>query len=163
MYAVVFLILSNLFTYTYFNKNTDKSVKSLEKTLQIKEDSIQQLLIKNFNLSTFELSNNQLSLDYFYNKETNQYKNYEEVELLIREALYEKNDSKEGNPLVGFEKMNERKFVIEQFRIINHRWLVANFSDGTFDGEVILKYFLNNDDSVDFEIIETIILPKQRD
>ncbi len=160
-YLVVFLILSNIFTYTYYSNLLKRQVSSLEKSIAKKSDSIQTLQLNNFKLSNFELSKNEAALDYFFDKNTNNYKSFDEINTLVMNGLYELNDHPEGNPLVGLEKLNQQKIIIEQYRILNHRWLIADFSDGVLNGEVLLKYFINQNNQVDFERLETIILPKQ--
>jgi hypothetical protein len=161
-YAVIFLVLTNLFTYSYYQNKIKKEVGTLETKLNRKSDSIQQLQLENYQLGNFTLANNQAALDYFEDKKTGTFLNYQEIESLLQNKLFELNDLKEGNPLTGYEIINDKKFIIEQFKIINHRWLVANFTDGKLQGELLLKYFINPDKSVDLKRIETVILPIQK-
>ncbi len=161
-YAVIFLVLTNLFTYTYYQNKIKKDVGTLENKLSRKSDSIQQLQLENYQLGNFTLANNQAALDYFEDKKTGTFLTSHEIESLLQNKLFELNDLSEGNPLTGYEIINDKKFIIEQFKIINHRWLVANFTDGKLQGELLLKYFINPDKSVDFERIETVILPIQK-
>ncbi len=161
-YAVIFLVLTNLFTYTYYQNKIKKDVGTLENKLSRKSDSIQQLQLENYQLGNFTLANNQAALDYFEDKKTGTFLTSQEIESLLQNKLFELNDLSEGNPLTGYEIINDKKFIIEQFKIINHRWLVANFTDGKLQGELLLKYFINPDKSVDFERIETVILPIQK-
>lgn len=161
-YAVIFLVLTNLFTYSYYQSKIKKDTKTFENKLVKKSDSIQQLVLENYQLSNFTLANNQAALDYFEDKTTGTFMTNKEIEELIQNKLYELNDLPEGNPLTGYEIINEKKFIVEQFKIINHRWLVANFTDGKLQGELLIKYFINDDKSVDLERIESIILPIQK-
>ena len=46
-------------------------------------------------------------------------------------------------------------------KIINHRWIIADYSNGELWGEVLIKYFINEDQSISFETIESYLYPKQ--
>jgi hypothetical protein len=45
----------------------------------------------------------------------------------------------QGNPYVGQDKIGENKFIINKVKILNHRWIIADFSDGNIWGEVYLN------------------------
>ena len=79
----------------------------------------------------------------------------------VKDQLISFNDKPEGNPYTGFEKIYERKFIINKVKVLNHRWIIADFNDGTFWGEVIIKYFINDDKTVSFEVAETVLYPKR--
>jgi hypothetical protein len=44
----------------------------------------------------------------------------------------------QGNPYVGQDKIGENKFIINKVKILNHRWIIADFSEGYLGGEVLL-------------------------
>ncbi|MES2487165.1 MAG: hypothetical protein V4581_14610 [Bacteroidota bacterium] len=43
--------------------------------------------------------------------------------------------------------------------MLNHRWVIVNFSNGTRWGEALLKYFVEDDGSVTVERVETTLFP----
>ena len=47
--------------------------------------------------------------------------------------------------------------IINTIKLINHRWVIADFTDGKYWGELILRYYVNDDKSVDFEISDYLI------
>jgi hypothetical protein len=71
----------------------------------------------------------------------------------ITNTLMKTNTVKGNNPLVPFDGM-DGEMKIEIMKILNNRWIIARFSDGTNSGEMILKYFINPDKSIDFEVID---------
>jgi hypothetical protein len=58
-------------------------------------------------------------------------------------------------------KIGENKFIINKVKILNHRWIIADFSDGNIWGEVLLKYFINDDESVSFEVNQSLLHAKK--
>jgi hypothetical protein len=45
-------------------------------------------------------------------------------------------------------------------KILNHRWIIADYSDGEIWGEVLLKYFVNEDESISFEVNQSLLYQK---
>jgi hypothetical protein len=79
----------------------------------------------------------------------------------IKEALLAYNDDPKGNIYTGQEKLGEQKFIINKIKILNHRWIIADYSDGQYWGDVVLKYFVEKDGKITFQIMDTFIYPKQ--
>src|SRR5690606_5224339 len=79
----------------------------------------------------------------------------------IEANLMDLNDNPEGNPLVDFGKIDDKKFIINKIEVLNHRWIIADFSNGELWGEVLLQYFVEEDESLDFKIIQSTLYPKQ--
>jgi hypothetical protein len=53
--------------------------------------------------------------------------------------------------------MGEQKFIINKIKILNHRWIIADYSNGSLWGEVLLKYFINEDQTISFEIMNSYL------
>lgn len=58
---------------------------------------------------------------------------------LVKEKLYESNTIKGNNPLVLYSGA-EKKFLINKIKVLNHKWVIADFSDGTDWGEILIEY-----------------------
>jgi hypothetical protein len=71
------------------------------------------------------------------------------------------NDNPNGNPYAGQEKLGANKFIINKIKVLNQRWIIADFSDGEYWGEVLLKYFVNEDKSISFEVNQSLVYQKQ--
>lgn len=155
IYLVIFLILSNTFTYMYYKKNAEMLVKNELATINKKtNDSLQTEIFK---ANLFSLENNQKALDYFENKKTGEYLEAHEIKTMVQNSLYEFNENKTVNQLIDLENMSDKPFVFDTFRLINHRWMVADFTDGAHSGEVFLKYFLEDNKTVTFEHVQTVL------
>lgn len=57
----------------------------------------------------------------------------------VKDEIYASNAVKGDNPLVPFTGY-ERKFLINKVKVINHKWVIADFSDGTDWGELWMRY-----------------------
>ena len=69
------------------------------------------------------------------------------------------NDSLEGNKYTDQVKMGSQKFIISSVKLLNHRWIIANYSNGELWGEVMLKYFVEDNGSISFEIMNSYLYP----
>ena len=159
LYAFILLVLTNLYTYVYLSKEVEFEQTRFKKLDAKKEDTINQLLVKNADADYFSLEGSQNSQDYFENSK-GKYNSYDKVIPLVKEKLLDLNSNPNGNPYVGFDKMDGKKFIINKVKFLNHRWIIADFNNGEMWGEVIIKYFVNDDNTVSFETAETLIYPK---
>ncbi|HZJ21550.1 MAG TPA: hydrolase, partial [Pricia sp.] len=74
----------------------------------------------------------------------------------ISDKLLETNESRGSNPLVPYEGM-EGDFKINKIKVLNHKWILADFSDGKYWGELLIKYELKDDLGVDFTLIDHLL------
>ena len=58
---------------------------------------------------------------------------------LVKEKLYDSNTIKGDNPLVLYSGAG-KKFLINKIKVLNHKWVIADFSDGTDWGEILIEY-----------------------
>jgi hypothetical protein len=56
---------------------------------------------------------------------------------LVKEKLYESNTIKGDNPLVLYSGAG-KFFLINKIKVLNHKWVIADFSDGTDWGEILI-------------------------
>ena len=57
----------------------------------------------------------------------------------VKDKIYESNTAKWDNPLVLYSG-DGRKFLINKIKVLNHKWVIADFSDGTDWGEILIEY-----------------------
>ena len=60
------------------------------------------------------------------------------------------------NPLVPYEGI-ENPFKINKIKLLNHKWIVADFSDGKYWGELLIRYELLESKNVDFTLIDHLL------
>lgn len=160
LYLFIVLALTNLFTYVYFSKEVESERAKHKRLEQKLEKEMNKILIQNSDAQYFSLETSQNAQDYFTNDEVTKNTPYDKIMISVKDQLLDLNNNINGNPYVGFDKMNDKKFIINKVQFLNHRWIIADFNNGEIWGEVLLKYFINKDQSVSFEIIETMIYPK---
>ena len=71
----------------------------------------------------------------------------------IKDALYDTNLLGEEESLVPYAQMGG-KFLINKIKVLNHKWVIADFSDGTFWGELLIKYQVAADGTLTFTVVE---------
>lgn len=161
LYLFILAVLMNVFTYMYFSKEVAFEKTQHEKFSKKMSDSLALVSEKLTDANYFALENNQNAQNYFENTTTGKYIPYEKLIPYVKEKLLDLNANPKGNPYVGQDQLGAQKFIINKIKILNHRWIIADYSDGEYWGEVLLKYFVNEDESVNFETIQSILYPKQ--
>ncbi len=153
LYLFIVALLMNIFTYMYFTKKEASNKKSSEVVSKRYKDSVVALTDKLYDANYFSLENNDNAQNYFENHD------YNELIPIVKNELMNYNDSPQGNIYVDQPMIGEQKFIINKIKILNARWIIADFNNGQIWGEVLLKYFVNNDKKVTFETIQTFIYP----
>ncbi len=155
LYLFILSTLVAAFTYMYFSKAIAFEKKKNNSELKYLKDSISEITNKLFDADHFSLENNDYAKEYFADY------NLQKLMPQIKEALLAYNDDPKGNIYTGQEKLGEQKFIINKIKILNHRWIIADYSDGQYWGDVVLKYFVEKDGKITFQIMDTFIYPKQ--
>ncbi|ASO07897.1 hypothetical protein GQ41_0884 [Arenibacter algicola] len=155
IYLYLFIFVSLIALYQFVSTNNmvkakNTKIEAQEEKLSQLEDSIQKLHIKVLDNQYFSLENNDDALAYY------DHLNLKDPSLYISDKLLETNESKGDNPLIPYEGM-ENDFKINKIKILNHKWILADFSDGKYWGEVLIKYELKDDLGVDFSLMDHLL------
>lgn len=156
LYALVFSLLFNVFQYVNSTKILDTKELEVQKVkthLKTSRDSILQLSNANY----FALESDEDAQEYFYSNNLD----YQKVAIKVKEDLIALNENKQGNALIPYEPIDEKPFIVNTSKILNHRWLVAEFSNGDLWGQILVKYFVSADKPTEFETVETVLYEKQ--
>ena len=160
MYLFMFSMLLVLFQYVnakhVFEEMNTKLGKQKAQVNKYK-DSVLVLNTEISNLSYFNLEKNEDALSYF---ERDGY-NVTELIPFIKDELYAFNEVKGEHPLIPYASSEERKMLINKVKILNHKWIIADFSDGEFWGELFLTYRLTDKKEVVFNLEESFLYPLQ--
>jgi hypothetical protein len=160
IYLIILVVLMNVFTFMYFSKQLDfEQDNSIKKELRLK-DSLVSITKKLDDASYFSFAKNENAQNYFNPENATKTIQIEKLVPIVTEKLLDLNSNPKGNPFIGQDQIGANKFIINKVRILNHRWIIADFSDGEYWGEVLLKYFINEDESVSFETIQSFIYQK---
>lgn len=156
VYLFIFSVLLNIFTYMYFTKkgkSEEDRIANFQKESKAKKDSIASLNEKLRDADYFSLPYNENAMEYFEDFDINQ------LSLEISDEILSLNSGPNGNPLTKYDPINGNKPIINKVKILNHRWIIADFAIGQAWGEVLIKYFKEEGKPTEFETIETFIYP----
>ncbi|MEC4004960.1 hypothetical protein OX283_009855 [Flavobacterium sp. SUN052] len=155
LYLFILSTLVLAFTYMYLSKQVAFEKKKSQTETKSFNDSITLMKEKLQDADYFSLEQNQMAQEYFF--ETG----YMKLLPLIKESLLAFNDDPKGNIYTGQEKMGEQKFIINKIKILNHRWIIADYSNGQMWGHVLIKYFVEENNKVSFQVMDTFLFPKE--
>ncbi len=158
LYLFVFALLIALYQFVSADtmvKETTKKIQSLERERVELKDSIQNLYLKMLEIEYFSLENNDDALAYY------EHLNIKDVSGYIADKLLETNETKGDNPLVPYEGM-DGDFKINKIKILNHKWILADFSDGQYWGEILIKYELKDDLGIDFSMEDSLLYSRSK-
>lgn len=160
LYAFILLVLVNVFTYSFLSNEVKFEQERYQRTTKRLKDSLNSLTNKLNDANYFSLEKNENAQNYFDTAVANKTIAYEKLIPVVTEKLMDYNANPKGNPYVGQDQIGANKFVINKVKVLNHRWIIADFSDGNMWGEVLLKYFVNEDESISFEVIQSLLYAK---
>ena len=156
----IFAVLFNVFTYMFFNKQSTFQEKRYHDMSVKMRDSINLLKGSPVEDDYFDLERNQKAQNYFDSEDPAKVVDYVKLIPFVKEQLLNYNDSPKGNPYTGQDQITQQKFIINKIKILNHRWIIADYSDGEYWGEAMIKYFLNDDGTISFETFQSILYQK---
>lgn len=160
LYSLILSVLFNVYTYVYLSKQL-KFEKEKNKVATTKHNAKVQKLQQEIDESNyFSLAKNENAQNYFEATNPDKTILIEKLIPVVTEKLLDFNSNPKGNPFTGQDRIGANKFVINKVRILNHRWIIADFSDGEYWGEVLLKYFINADETISFEVHQSLLYNK---
>ncbi|WP_373056307.1 hypothetical protein [Zunongwangia sp. H14] len=158
MYLFIFALLFAIFIYVNDKKILDAKtadITSLENQLEQVQQELDSLnRIKNNNQEYFSLQGNESALTYL---EAHGF-SAEKITAAIQDKLISANASTEDNPYVPYEGM-EGQMRINKIKILNHRWVLADFTDGTYWGEIFFSYFIEEDGEITLTPEKSFLYP----
>lgn len=159
MYLFVFSILLVLFQYvnakSMFEDMNDKLQNHKTQSIKYK-DSVATLQKEIIELSHFNFNRNEDAISYF---EKEGFKP-DDLESFIKDHLYDLNlTTDKEHSVIPYASSEGKKMLINTAKLLNHKWIVADFSDGEYWGEIFVKYYVNEDKTVDFELAESFLYP----
>lgn len=131
-------------------ESMDSRIQALESREESYKDSLQNSMFEILDMQYFSLENNDDALSYYDHLDLDDPSGY------ISDRLLESNEQKGDNPLVPYEGMNG-DFKINKIKLLNHKWLIADFSDGKYWGELLITYELKDNMDVDFSVKEHLL------
>jgi hypothetical protein len=158
MYLFIFSVLLILFQYVNsksIHEDSSKKIETYKKKVEAYKDSILTLSDQVYDLSHFNLDRNEDAITYFERE------GYEVHELIpfIKDELYKLNEVNGEHLLVPYAASSGRKMLINTVKLLNHKWIIADFSDGEFWGEIFVTYEITERRELKFKLVESFLYP----
>ncbi|NND63006.1 MAG: hydrolase [Flavobacteriaceae bacterium] len=157
MYLFFFAVLYIIFQYANEKsifESQDKKITSLTEKSERLTDSLNILQDQIAELNYFTLQGNENAMTYIENLGMES----TEVEALVSDAILEQNLIKGGNPLIPMEGM-QGEMRVNKIKFLNHRWVLADFSDGSFWGEMLIEYFFDENNKLELTTLDAVLYP----
>lgn len=157
MYLFIFSLLLILFQFMNSKsiiEDYDIKLTKLEERESVYKDSIKNLKDENFELMRFSLEFNDEAMSYF---EDQGYK-ISELVPFIKDELYKLNVYEgDDHPLVPYASMTGNKMMINSIKLLNHKWIITDFSDGKYWGEMLLTYEITDKQELKFKLMDYLL------
>lgn len=154
LYLFVFTLLICLFQLVQGNNQFNvlsAEIQKLNKKLDEKNKYISDLETLNERCTYFDYDSNQEAQNYHQDMGVSG-----SLEKYIWDDLLSYNNAEKGNSLIPY-KGDENNFMINKVKLLNHKWLIADFSDSKNWGEITFRYFIDDDNNVDYELMDALI------
>ena len=164
MYLFLFMLLFVIFQYMnekkIFEKQENKiekqrnTISDLKNELTTLKDSIAILAIENSSNNYFNLQGNENAISYIEEL------GFEALELerQVTDYMYDQNLVSKKNYLIPYEGMNG-KMKINKIKFLNHKWIIADFTDGRYWGEMILEYYVTKANKIELTQLSSLLYP----
>ena len=161
MYLFIFTLLLVVFQYVNSKNILEAYNVKYERSLDKKksyQDTIAVLRDRVLTLSEFKLDETESAMSYFEARGFN----ISELIPFIKDEIYELNALPgEEHALIPYASMSGGKMLINSIRLLNHKWIIANFSDGKYWGELLINYEITEDEQLKFKLIDSFLYPTQ--
>lgn len=157
MYLFVFTALVAIFFYV----NGNKIVDSKEREIAVLQAQLEEAKYNSESFSseapqndTFALVTNEEALSYLENR------GFDPSEVIagVEDELVSRNSAEADNKLIPYEGMAGH-FRINKVKLLNHKWAIASFTDGTYWGDLFISYELDDDGSIDLKTEKAVLYP----
>lgn len=146
-----------IFIYVNDKKILDaqtQQIENLQEQLAEAENSSEDLKNVNLDLQYFSLAKNEEAISYFEER------GIDAVELarLVENEIIGRNKATQDNELIPFAGM-EGTMRINKVKILNHKWIIADFTDGTYWGELFITYDLDENNNLILNTEKSFLYP----
>ena len=158
LYLFIFAALVALYQFVSTKSYVDSADKKLQSKTQLVQrysDSIKTLNSTLADERLFTLQYNEEAISYHerYDMEVGQV--MREVEdAVIETNIYEG----EQHPLIPYAGINGR-MKINSVKFLNHKWVIADFSDSQQWGDLLIRYDYDENDKLELRVVDAVLYP----
>lgn len=152
---IVFFSIFGLFSCKNSSENKSVQIKTL--SVEQLQDSLQKMQEERFDYLYFDLKNNEESRYFFERNEISAPEDF-----IITQLMATNITADEHHPLIDYRPRKGKKFLINKIKMLNHKWIICDFSDGLDWGELLLRYDLEDDKTLSFKVFDQILYPSEQ-
>lgn len=157
-FAMLFVIFQYMNEKKIFGKQENKiesqrnKINKLKDQVKVITDSLETLS----NFDYFSLQGNENAISYIESL------GFEalEIETFVSDYIYDLNLKKGNHKLVPYEGING-DMKINKLKFLNHKWILADYTDGRYWGEMVLEYYVTKDRKIELKQISSLMYPVQ--
>ena len=157
-FAMLFVIFQYMNEKKIFGKQENKiesqrnKINKLKDQVKVITDSLESLS----NVDYFSLQGNENAISYLESL------GFEalEIETFVSDYIYDLNLKKGNHKLVPYEGING-DMKINKLKFLNHKWILADYTDGRYWGEMVLEYYVTKDREIELKQISSLMYPVQ--
>ena len=152
-YLLIFISLIALYLFVSdMNKSKAfaKSQERMSKRVDTLKDSIVKLVIKQTDNAYFSLAVNRDAQQVYPDFSP------EELQNIIEDYILSNNDNQNGNPLLSSVGSD---LIINKIHMVNHQWVLVDFTNGTQWGDALLHYQIVANDKPHVQLLNHVLYP----
>jgi len=157
-FAMLFVIFQYMNEKKIFGKQENKiesqrnKINKLKNQVKVITDSLES----SSNADYFSLQGNENAISYIESL------GFEalEIETFVSDYIYDLNLKKGNNRLVPYEGING-DMKINKLKFLNHKWILADYTDGRYWGEMVLEYYVKKNREIELKQISSLMYPIQ--
>lgn len=157
LYLFIFTLMFTIFIYVNDKKildSRDADITRLENKLEEEQEKNRTLLGENKDLLYFSLLNNEEAISYFEERGIDP----EVLSDLVEEEVIGRNKAAADNELVPYAGM-DGAMRINKIKLLNHKWIIADFTDGTYWGELFIVYDIDENNNLVLNTEKAFLYP----
>jgi hypothetical protein len=152
-YLLIFISLIALYLFVSDINKSEAFAASQErmiKRVDTLKDSIAQLVVEQTDNAYFSLAVNRDAQQAHPNF------NPAELQRILEDHILSTNDNPNGNPLLSSLGPN---WIINKIHIVNHQWVLADFTNGTQWGDALLLYQIKANGKPRLRLLNHVMYP----
>ncbi|WP_029036147.1 hypothetical protein [Salinimicrobium xinjiangense] len=157
MYLFVFTVLLAVVFYANGSRlvaSKDKEISALKEQLEEQKNKPVYPSEADLPEDTFSLVTNEEALTYLENR------GFDPVDIInkVEDALISRNRAEADNELIPYEGM-AGPFRINKVKLLNHKWAVASYTDGSYWGDLFISYEIDDEGEIEVFTEKALLYP----
>lgn len=162
LYLFIFALLYSIFQFVNtkrYSEVKEKEITELEQHLHKAEADLEsyKVISEDGKGDGFTLQSNTNAKEFFEDQNID----VDSLAADIENQLISKNEPKKDNPLVPYSGAHGRAMHINRIKILNNRWIIAEFTDGIYWGEALISYYLDEKNQLQFDTQDGVLYGSQ--